>query len=278
MTTVQKIIKYLAIALAIALCVSIIGGIVGAIASIDLIFGGDDGGEDDGRYEYSGDGTEYSARDVTVLDVDISALSLSIKRSENNKVRFECDDDDVEISCKDGTLEITEKSRIFNIGEGKREAVLYLPEGLLLSEARIEVGAGVLYIEALSANELDLDLGAGSTEIDELNAYDEADIDGGAGKIVISGGTLTDLDFDMGAGRAEIKSLLKGNCKLDIGVGACTLELVGGAENYTIEADKGIGRITVDGRELSSGESVGSGDAKVKIDGGIGDIAVDFTE
>ena len=69
MTSIQKIIKYCAIAFAVFLTVSIIGGIVGAISSVSF-FVGDDISGDMQKYSISGN--------IKNLDLDINASSLKI--------------------------------------------------------------------------------------------------------------------------------------------------------------------------------------------------------
>ena len=69
MNSVQKVIKYLALAFAIFLSVTIIGGIITALAGVSYIFSG-------GSKEAAGEMQEYS------VDDDISSLSLSLSGAE----------------------------------------------------------------------------------------------------------------------------------------------------------------------------------------------------
>ena len=52
----------------------------------------------------------------------------------------------------------------------------------------------------------------------------------------------------------------------------------GNKENYTIKANKGIGSIKIDGKEVSNDITYGNGENNIKIDGGIGEIKIDFKE
>ena len=111
-----------------------------------------------------------------------------------------------------------------------------------------------------------------------LVATGKAEIDGGAGKISVKDGRINSLDADTGAGAMDIAGVLTGTSRISIGVGRAELTLRGGEDAYRFDVDKGIGRVTVGGREMSDGEKCGSGDNLIEIDGGIGAVTVTFAD
>lgn len=80
----------------------------------------------------------------------------------------------------------------------------------------------------------------------------------------------------MGVGKFEITSVITGNSKINAGIGNLELNIQGNKENYTIKADKGIGSIKIDGKEIADNVTYGDGENTIKIDGGIGKINIEF--
>ena len=74
MTTLQKVIKYLAIAFAIFLTVSIIGGILSAVGLFGGLFSSDSVLEEVKTYSV--------AKDIHNLDIEINAADLYIKEGD----------------------------------------------------------------------------------------------------------------------------------------------------------------------------------------------------
>ena len=52
--------------------------------------------------------------------------------------------------------------------------------------------------------------------------------------------------------------------------------MFGKKEEYRTKINKGLGNVTVDGKKVSDNEVVGNGENKIDIDGGIGEIKIDF--
>ncbi|MGN1303228.1 MAG: DUF4097 family beta strand repeat-containing protein, partial [Clostridia bacterium] len=133
-------------------------------------------------------------------------------------------------------------------------------------------------IENINTENLYLELGAGETTIEKLNVTDDCKIESGAGKVSILSGNINELNLDMGVGKFEVTSAITGNSKINAGIGNLELNIQGNKENYTIKADKGIGSIKIDGKEVADDVTYGDGENTIKIDGGIGSINVDFED
>lgn len=276
MTTFQKVVKYLAFAFAILLCVGIFGGIIGGIASIAPLLDKAASNDVDTNISTDKEIAEFAVTgDVKKLYIDIGAADLTLEYGEKAYVKY--DRNRVNVKQDGGKLTVSEKTRLFNI-DGNTDIVICLAKGTELADTDIDTGAGSVFCDGLVTNSLDVDLGAGGAEFRNITVSREADVDGGAGKLVIAGGIIRNLDFDMGVGRAEVRCILEGENKLDLGVGACVLELVGTEADYCLKLDKGIGNITVDGRNVHDGDVLGNGKTIVDIDGGIGSVSVTFAE
>lgn len=267
MTTFHKVIKYLAMAFAIFLAVSIIGGIIGTVASFSGLFDGDAVLGDAKKYTVSGD--------ITELKIEIDAADFTIKQADTFSV--ESNLKHLTVKEEDGVLKI-EENKEFGITYTDAMLILYIPTDTVFEKAEITTGAGRLTVDTLSTGLLKLELGLGKVNIENLTATSQADFDGGAGDITISGGTLHNLDLDMGVGKLQLTSAILGNSDFDIGTGRANITIIGNKDDYSIDAEKGIGNITIDGETVATVNSLGNGENKIEISGGIGAIDLNFSK
>lgn len=298
MTTVQKIIKYLALAFAMFIIVTIVSSILFGVYIFGSIIGLVKWEDEDykplvemaiGTYNNSSifdNGSNINndnindnntniinISDITVLKLDIGAVNLQIKKGDTLKV----ESNNEYISCKQNHNEfiIKEKTRtLFNINNKNNDLILYVPSDMIFDKVNLEAGAGKIEIESLKAKDLDFKLGAGKVTINELIVSNRAKIDGGAGKTEILSGEINNLDFELGIGENKINAKLTGKNELEAGVGSVKIRLTDGTENYTIKAEKGIGSITIDGKGVSDDVEYGNGDTYIKIHGGVGSIDI----
>ena len=261
MTTFQKVIKYLAMAFAIFLTV----GIIGSVLSIVGLFSGDAVNEEIKSYKISSE--------ITELEVKINAADFTIKQGE--AFSMESNLKHLTVEDKNGVLNIKETKKFGSIYNDAK-LILYIPKDSSFEKANIVTGAGKLTVEHLSADTMNFELGAGEVKIDTLIATLNADIDGGAGKLTISGGALHNLDLDMGIGQLNLTSALSGESELDLGVGESNITVSGNRDDYKLDIEKGIGSITLDGKEVSNIKDKGNGNNTIDVSGGIGSINLKF--
>ena len=271
MTTAQKIIKYLAIAFAIFLIITIISTILTVTVALSGILGLKKAIESLDNTEIVT--TSFENAEINTLYIDIAATNLTIKQGEILKI--ETDNSNIDCKQSNEELKINEKHyKWFTYNNIEKELILYIPEDLQFERVKINAGAGKINLEQLDTQRLTFQLGAGECEIQNLNVSKECKIEGGAGKVTISSGTIKDLDFDMGVGEANITADLTGESEINAGVGELNIELQGEKDSYKIKADKGIGAIKIDGKQISNGEIYGDGENEIDIDGGIGSINI----
>lgn len=274
MTELQKVIKYLAMAFAVFLTVAIIGGILSAAGILGSLFSGGDADQSD----VVGDTKTYSLTSgISQLDIQINAADFYIR--EGSSFSVESNLKNLSVEEKSGRLTIKDLTKIkFNGTSVYEDALLtvYVPTGTVFENVRIETGAGRLTVHALSAETVDFELGAGDVSIDSLVATRSAAIQGGAGRITVGSGALRDLALEMGVGQLNLTSALTGDCRLELGVGQSNITLIGTGDDYDLEIQKGIGNISVDGKNFTDYNSAGNGENKVELNGGIGAIHVTF--
>lgn len=268
----QKVIKYLAIAFAIALIVGIITTIVRVVSSIPLTLKiGKNNNDSNNIIETSSD---FENENVAFLDIDIAYSNLTIRKGESLKV----ESSNKNIQCKQDKqkIEIKErKSNWFN-NTKKEELIIYVPENLQFDRVSINTGAGKVNIEILNTKVLKMNLGAGETSMKNINITENAKIDTGAGKVNITSAKINDLRCDLGIGATEISAKLLGNTRISTGVGSLKLDVFGKKEEYETKVNKGLGNVTIDEEKISDNEVVGNGENRIDIDGGVGEIKINF--
>lgn len=268
----QKVIKYLAIAFAIALIVGIITTIVRVVSSIPLTLKiGKNNNDSNNIIETSSD---FENENVAFLDIDIAYSNLTIRKGESLKV----ESSNKNIQCKQDKqkIEIKERESNWFNNTKKEELIIYVPENLQFDRVSINTGAGKVNIEILNTKVLKMNLGAGETSMKNINITENAKIDTGAGKVNITSAKINDLRCDLGIGATEISAKLLGNTRISTGVGSLKLDVFGKKEEYETKVNKGLGNVTIDEEKISDNEVVGNGENRIDIDGGVGEIKINF--
>lgn len=263
MTREQKIIKYAALGLAALL---ILGMIWSAISALSWFFNDEQVTEDLRVVEL--DST------FNRLDLELGATSLTVKQGDTLQV--ETNNSRLSFAVNGNTLSVEEERR--SVFGNSHEAILILtvPADLVFTEVEIQAGAGKISVDALSAEHVSLELGAGSVTFERLNVSGSAEIMGGAGSLEIRDGNIRDLDLEMGVGELILTAALVGENELDCGIGSTDITLLGAASDYTVSVSKGAGSFKLNGKEVTSGtsSSIGNGANQLTVDGGLGDIDI----
>lgn len=213
--------------------------------------------------------------EIHSLDIQINAADFKIVSADNFGV--ESNLKYLSVSEKDGVLKIVDEPKS-NSNYTNAILTLYVPNGVVFNDVDIETGAAKMTVDTLSASSVELKLGAGDVRFESLNASSEVDIDGGAGQITIVSGTLNDLSLEMGMGELNLTAAVFGESDLKFGVGESNVTLLGSKDDYKVDIEKGIGKITVDGKTVTDFGSSGNGQNHIEIEGGVGAINLNFKE
>lgn len=252
MTTFQKIIKYIALALAAFLIFTIfsaiLGGIYGLVTSLGLI-------KENKSIEKSiSENVILNASKANAyLDIDLKICNLNIQKGDSLKIEKNGEN----ITCtQDGNkIEIKEKRGNF-FKKGNSNVTIYLPEDIYFEYVKINTGVGETDISSINAR----------------NMY----IDTGIGNLKIKSGNIQNLDCNTGIGEVLITTHLTGNSKFDTGIGKLKLNIDGSKEDYRVKLNKGIGKVRLDNIPLNDNEEIGYGKNLVTLNGGLGEIDINF--
>lgn len=267
MTNLQRLIKYGAIALAAILIVTIFGTALRLLSLMGHIAEGDAVAEEMTAYSVT--------QELTSLKMELPGADLTVRQGD--RLCVESNLKNLTVQEKNGTLIIQEKDS-FAFDYTGASLILTLPAELRFAQAELELGAGRVTVERLSAENLKLKFGTGDVRISLLEGTEHTDIECGVGNVTISGGTLRDLELDLGVGSTQITAGLPGNSRCACGVGSLKLTVLGNREAYRLELHKGIGSVRLDGKLLSGNETVGDGENHLRVNGGVGNLSITFQE
>lgn len=280
MTSLQKVIKYGAIAFGFYLVFVILSAI---IFSITAVFGISTGLNSNNSVESNQEITffEESYENVNNLDIKLDVSKLNIKNGSEFKV--EVTNPTNKFYCKmDGdTLKIRDERKNvkwFNFSNDViPEIVIYIPNAVKLNEIEIDTGVSETYIEQLVANEVDIEIGVGKFVINNI-VTKKAKISGGAGEANINKSSIDVLKLDAGIGKFAINSKVSEEAKIEAGVGQLILNLQGNKNNYKVKTETGLGSLLVDGKKVSDNQVIGDGNSYIKVEAGVGEVRVNFFE
>lgn len=269
----QKIIKYIAIAFGLYLAITIIGAIVtGVVAVCTGIYGVNYLTE---QSQVERVDSEKEVEQFSKLKLEISASNLTIKaEGDSYKVSTYQIPNTTKIENKNGTLEIRDNKKI--IKSAIESAItIYVPEGTELDEIDLDMGAGTMNISKINSKKIEFSFGAGNVNIKNIISAN-AKIECGAGQVIIEEADLTNTNLDAGVGKLVYSGYMRGNSDIDCGVGEVELNLAGGSDIYSIDTEKGIGDIKINGNSVANESITGNGENKIDIDGGIGSIKIEM--
>lgn len=276
MTTFQKIIKYGAIGFGIYLCFMIVSMILFGITSM---FGITTGLGFFQNKESSAMVTKWEQeyKNITDIDIDLSLGRLTIKKGSTLKVEASNVSEQFRCEARGNQLKMEDKkvNTIFHHSEIVPEIIVYLPEDVVWQEVNIKTGMNETNIEYLKADKVNLEMGVGKYQIDNLIAK-YAKIETGAGEANILKSELEELKLDGGIGKLVLTSKITGKADIDCGVGKMELNLLGSPNDYKVKGSTGLGNFEIDGKKIRDDEIIGNGDVTVKVEAGVGETSIHF--
>ena len=207
------------------------------------------------------------------LSVDMTNGSLTFTTGVSFDVKY--DSSVIDVQSSGGRVAIKNDHSNPSAGERKRmDVIVTVPYDYYLEDVDISFGAGKLVSDELRANNLRLELGAGSATLDGLYVTGAADIKNGAGAFSIKSGALNNLTMQCGAGATQVKAALTGASRITAAVGAVDLQLDGAQSDYTVAFQMGLGACYFNNEKIARSGAFGSGPNRVDINGGFGVMRV----
>ena len=277
MSTLQKVIKGVAIALAIA----IIFGIISIVASVIIGISGINYFFDFIKTEENVQIVEnvFNKEDIKNLYLDSDIGDIDVVVGNEFKVVAQNVSESFNCTLEGDTLNIIEnKEGISNFKGNNTKITLYIPNDVVFNTVNLDLNVGDNNIQSLRTNKLNLNSGTGQIDIGYLEVLENAIITSGGGELDIENSDINNLELEAGIGECDIRGSLKGNTTIKADVGSINIRL--NSFNDTTDkiiVEKGIGEIEVNERKYSGNQEFGNGDENIiNIEGSIGDIDIEY--
>lgn len=239
----------------------------------------------------------FARKDIEDVNIDIDYGDVSITEGDEFHIKGEnLPKDSLEVFIdEEGTWIIHQNSDylvdVFGIDVSlgnitwweqdlNQRIEITIPKDFIASEFNFQFGAGSARIDNVRAKSGQFDIGAGELEIDYINLEEKSDFNVGTGKMTINEMNVNNTTVDCGIGNIIVKGTITGNNKISCGIGEVQMDLTGNIENYTIDIDKGIGNININGESYSSMRRIINRskltDNRINLDCGIGRIIINM--
>ena len=187
---------------------------------------------------------EFQNLTAVRLDIELGGCELEIQPSENENVyittenigKFQAYQEEKELKIK-ATRKAKEDTQSCKI-------ILYLPVNYAWEKIGIEVGAGAVRIQKLTAAEIELEVGAGQILAEYLEAQ-EADLSVGAGEIRVDDMKILNLNISVGMGNFAGAGVIEGKAEAECSMGNLSLQLAGAQTDYDYEIECVMGNISL---------------------------------
>ena len=260
----NRIIKTFAFILAAIVIISMLGGIYALCITVFDLF----------QSNQIENQIQYDSL-MSSLDIDLKTANLEIKLGD--KLLASTTNKYVTTYQNDNNIVIQEKKHSL-LSKDNNKVIITVPDNFLLDIVEIDITSGSIKIDKLETKRLNLDLGSGTTKINNLLVTDKTKIDCGSGKFLLNNGNLSNLNLDTGLGDTILNAKIIGNSNIETDIGKLELNLIGSLNDYELTIDKGVGSIKLNNESLKDKSVVGTGNNYLLIEGGIGLTSITTSE
>lgn len=224
---------------------------------------------------------EFQNLTAVRLDIELGGCELEIQPSENENVyittenigKFQAYQEEKELKIK-ATRKAKEDTQSCKI-------ILYLPVDYAWEKISIEVGAGAVRIQKLTAAEIELEVGAGQILAEYLEAQ-EADLSVGAGEIRVDDMKILNLNISVGMGNFAGAGVIEGKAQAECSMGNLSLRLAGAQTDYDYEIECVMGNISLGDKKYNKKvqeQTINNGAGrKISLECSMGNIEVTFAK
>lgn len=222
---------------------------------------------------------------VKSLDIQVGGCSFDTEISENGlfyleakgigKVQFYLEDDELHINAVNTRRGLNSLTNISWTGE----LTLYVPEGCTYDHVNIEMGAGELLFDDLSADDISLEVGAGHICVQNVKAR-KLEASAGLGQLELYEMDVEELDAEVGMGELVAQGNIGRRGILECAMGNLDIVLDGSERDFNYQLEAAAGNIDL-GRNSYSGlareQRINNGAAKeLDVECSMGNISIRF--
>lgn len=223
------------------------------------------------------------AEDVIDLKIMAGGCRLRMMTSQDDSFYAEAEDvDKFQCYAEDDCLYVKTAQNISTWNDSDSGVIiLYVPEGYVFENVKMELGAGQLAVEQVNAKNVDLEVGAGQIVVNGLQA-DVCDIEVGLGEVTVENAQVDKVDAKVGMGHLKWEGSVSEKITGECSMGEIEIMLSGKEEDYDYKVSVAAGSVTIGSTEYSGvGQKKtvnNDADRVVDLDCAMGEIRVEFED
>ena len=201
----------------------------------------------------------FAADDVRKLTLQIAAASVRTEEASGREIRVEAKnlrEDRYTCELQAGKLVIAYKVEgiihLPRFGGDETQITIYLPVGLSLERAALEIGAGSMELDAVpvSCAKMKVEIGAGEWSAAQLSVTDSLKVEIGAGKARMKDVSAGRLKIECGVGSSVYEGRVDGDIRVNCGVGSCSFALENSEKDFNYDVSCAVGSVRINGSKL----------------------------
>ena len=163
---------------------------------------------------------------------------------------------------------------------GTPSITITIPKGFAAENVRLELGAGSMTVDSITANTGSFIVDAGELIVEQLNISEQSRYSVSAGYMKLYNINADNVVVDCGAGYINMEGTITGKNEISCDIGRIKLALEGDPKDYSYHMDTDIGNVVLNGKKYtgsysrSSKAELGSFDMECSI----GNITLDIHE
>ena len=230
---------------------------------------------------------DYPGEEIHSLIVEVSGCTLTLEPTEEENYYVEANDIG-KFQCyeEDGVLYLKASQTVGewkNINKASKEhaITLYVPIYYSFQDLSVNLGAGIVDMSRIRAQNLDMEVGAGQINVDGIEAC-TCQLNAGMGEIVLKDMAVENMQAETGMGHLELSGSILESAEVQCSMGAVEMYLSGSEKDYNYEVSAAMGSVTLGGKEysgFSEEKEVDNGaDVTLQLDCAMGSIDVTFAD
>lgn len=227
---------------------------------------------------------EISADGIRNLELTLGAGQFYIREKDNDDGMISIQVQgvgDCNYYTDEGTLHVESFKGNHFIGEdlSQNQIIIEFPKGSSYDEVELICGAGVAEVVNITANEMEIEAGAGEVRVHSANITKfSANI--GAGRVESSDMTAQEVCLEVGMGECIYQGKILGELEAECDLGNMEIVVEGSESDYNYELECSAGNIDLGGRSvtgLATEQNINNGASKTfDISCNMGNITVSF--
>lgn len=256
------------------------------IGESDVLFDIDEETMFDKDYEIiEEDVDKYSVgSNIENLNIQVGGCSFYVKESVDENIYVEATNaGKFQCFCENGTLYIKSSRTVVDGWDKFDDSVITLsiPTSQNFGKVEAGLGAGLLKMFDIVANEMNLEVGAGQISMDHLQA-NSCNIEVGMGEIIVKEMQVTNLDAEVGMGHLQVDGIILGDVDAECSMGSIEFNLTGREEDFNYNLEAAMGNVSIGSEKysgLTSNRTIKNSASKnMSIECSMGNIEVNFEE